>query len=399
MLCGVCAFLGLHAPQPLLPLLKKEFGVSTATISLVISISTTAIALAAPLAGIAADRFGRRQTIVPSAILISLPAALGAISHSLSQLFFWRIFQGVFTPGVSTPAVAYVSEEWEHGAGPAMSAFVAGSVIGGFAGRMLTALVASVSSWRVAFFTLAALNLIGGLLIWRWLPPGRAVHHHHQPGQAWKDIPLHLKNIRLLVIYLAGFCVMTTVMGAFTYVNFYLASPPHSWSTRALGYLFFAYLFAAGITQLTGKLPDRYGYRRTLIIALFIAMAGILITLIPSIPAVIIGLGICASGVFIAQSAANGSVGKATTQGRAAAVGLYVTAYYIGGSFGASAPGYLFHNSGNPYENWRDCVLLIVAVQIVTISVIARAWRQEITGPLNPASDPDLAEMGTAAAE
>ena len=67
---GFCAFLTLFAPQPLLPMLAREFRVSAAAISLVVSASTLAVAMAAPFAGVAADRFGRKRVIVPAAFQI-----------------------------------------------------------------------------------------------------------------------------------------------------------------------------------------------------------------------------------------------------------------------------------------------------------------------------------------
>ena len=46
---GFCAFVTLFAPQPLLPMLAREFRVSAAAISLVVTASTLAVAMAAPL--------------------------------------------------------------------------------------------------------------------------------------------------------------------------------------------------------------------------------------------------------------------------------------------------------------------------------------------------------------
>ena len=64
---GFCAFVTIFAPQPLLPLLAREFRVSAAAISLVVTASTLAVAMAAPFAGVVADRFGRKRVIVPAA--------------------------------------------------------------------------------------------------------------------------------------------------------------------------------------------------------------------------------------------------------------------------------------------------------------------------------------------
>jgi len=148
VLAGFCAFLTLFAPQPLLPLLAKAFHASAGAIGLVVTVSTIAVAITAPLTGIVADRFGRKNVIVPAAFLLAIPTILAGLSGSLWQLLFWRFWQGVFTPGIFAVTIAYITEEWDQGAGAAMSAYVGGTVLGGFSGRMVAALAAVVGRRR-----------------------------------------------------------------------------------------------------------------------------------------------------------------------------------------------------------------------------------------------------------
>src|SRR5580658_31446 len=173
VLAGFCAFLTLFAPQPLLPLLAKAFHASAGEIGLVVTVSTIAVAMTAPLTGIVADRFGRKNVIVPAAFLLAVPTLLAGASTSLGQLLFWRFWQGVFTPGIFAVTIAYITEEWDEGAGAAMSAYVGGTVLGGFSGRMVAALAAAQFSWRWAFVSLGVLNLLSGIAIWAWLPQDR----------------------------------------------------------------------------------------------------------------------------------------------------------------------------------------------------------------------------------
>jgi len=65
-------------------------------------------------------------------------------------------------------------------------------------------------------------------------------------------------------------------------------------------------------------------------------MAGLLLTLIKSLPTVVIGLAIFSSGVFVAQAAATVQTGAIAGRARSSAAGLYVTFYYLGGSVGAT---------------------------------------------------------------
>src|SRR5947209_7142298 len=195
---GFCAFLALFAPQPLLPMLAATFDVSPARISLVVTASTLAVALSAPFAGFVADRFGRKRVIVPAAFLLAVPTFLAATATSYSQLLFWRFLQGVFTPGIFAVVIAYINEEWEAGAGAATAAYVTGTVIGGFTGRALAALVAWQASWRWSFVALGALNVAGAIAIRAWLPAGRRFTRARRTGSAIAPMLRHLRNPRLV---------------------------------------------------------------------------------------------------------------------------------------------------------------------------------------------------------
>jgi YNFM family putative membrane transporter len=366
VLAGFCAFLDLYSPQPLLPLLMELFGVSTSKVSLLVSLPMGAVAAAAPFVGILADRFGRRRVIVPSALLLAVPTLLAATSKTFDQLLFWRFWQGIFTPGVFAATVAYISEEWTVGRGSAMSAYVAGTAVGGFSGRMVAAIITDHFSWQAAYVVLGVLNLAGAVAIWAWLPADTPKVPAQIKGHSFGR---HLRNPPLVATYTAGFCVLFTLASSFTYVNFYLAGPPFHWNTAALGFLFSAYLFAAVITGTFGRVIDRFGHGKAVVWALTFSIAGILLTLIHHGAVVFIGLLMCCSGLFISQSSANSFIGVAVRENRASAVGLYVTFYYIGGSFGATLPASLWTAGG-----WPACVALIVGVQLFTMFIASRFW-------------------------
>lgn len=369
ILAGFCAFLGLYAPQPLLPLLAREFHSSVAGVSMVVGVSTIAVALAAPFMGLLADRWGRKRIIVPASLALAVPTVLAATSGSLNQLLFWRFWQGLLTPGVFAVTVAYINDEWRENVGSAMAAYVTGTVIGGYCGRTLAAAIASYSSWEAAFLVLGLLNALCGAAIWAWLPDGRRVGVRKQVSQ-FEQIARHLRNPQLIATYAVGFCVLFSLLGTFTYVNFYLAAPPFRLGTGALGLLFTTYLVGAVITPFAGRWIDRFGHRAALAAGISGALAGSALTLVHSLPVIIAGLSLSCTGVFISQSAASSYIGRVAKDGRAAAVGLYVSFYYAGGSAGAAIPGHLWS-----WGAWPACIGLIAAVQLLTIGLAVRFWR------------------------
>jgi predicted MFS family arabinose efflux permease len=370
-LAGFSAFLHLYATQSLLPLLASVFHASKVEVSFTVSATTSAVGIAAPFIGLLADVLGRKRIIVLAAFGLSIPTFLAATASGLHALIWWRFVQGLFMPAIFAVTMAYISEECAAtGIGSMMAAYVTGNIIGGVSGRFLSGLVAAHFGWHWSFVVLGCLSLVSAAAIWVWLPRSRKFVSQKNFTTSMSAIKTHLRNPRLLAAYAVGFNVLFSMVATFTYVNFYLAAPPFQLGTVALGAIFFVYLLGVLVTPIAGKWIDRIGYRIVLAIAIACAAAGVLLTLCPILWVVILGLAICASAIFVCQSAANSYVGIAAGRARSSAAGLYVACYYIGGSVGALLPGFVWSFGG-----WTSCVMLIVAIQLLTASIALFYWR------------------------
>lgn len=368
---GFSTFLNLYATQPLLPEFRQLFGVSELMVSLTVSGPVLAVALTAPLLGMLADGLGRKRIIVAAMLGLALTTALAATSLSLGQLIVWRFLQGVFVPGVIAIAMAYISEEVPSQiVGSTMSIYVTGGVVGGFAGRLVTGLIAHHWGWRIPFVVLGALTLAGALITWRFLPRARKFVRQNDRAESLRSVRLHLCNPQLVATYAVGFSVLFCMVAAFTYVNFYLADEPFNLGPAELGLIFSVYLIGAVITPPAGRFLDRFGYRRAIMAAACIMAAGMLVTLIQSVPVIIAGLALGATGVFISQAAASSNVGKSAQSARSSAAGLYVSLYYLGGCAGSILPGFLWERAG-----WPGCVAVIICAQLITVLVAYRLWK------------------------
>jgi YNFM family putative membrane transporter len=380
VVAGFCAFLQLYATQPLLPLLAGVFGAGIAQVSLTVTMGALGVAVAAPFAGRLADRIGRRRVIVWSAFLLAVSSLAAATSSNLPVLIFWRFCQGVFTPGVFSVTVAYINDEWSGGGlGSALSAYVSGTVLGGFSCRFLSGLVAGHWPWRGVFVVLGALNLACAGAVAALLKeesaaprPGRRA----APASLARDVLSHLRNRQLLATYLVGFGVLFSMVALFSYVTFYLAAPPFRMAPAALGSIFLVYLVGVAINPFSGRAIDRFGPRRVLATGVGAAVAGVALTLVQQTAVVICGLAIASSGVFAATTAANGQIGITARHNRALATGLYATFYYLGGAAGGVAPAWAWNRGG-----WPACAAFIAAVQAATVALALASWRDP--GPLH----------------
>jgi predicted MFS family arabinose efflux permease len=367
MLAGMCTFLGVYCTQPLLPLLQHIFRASELQVSFTVSATIFATALTAPIIGMVAERRGRKKVIVPSLFLLVIPTALAATSTSLRALIFWRFAQGIFVPGVIAVMLAYISEEWAgRGVAHAMSSYVAGTVLGGFLGRFISGVVATRWSWRASFLVLAGVNLIGAVVVRAWLPLAKNFVRAEDLRQVISHAKDHLRNPRLLANFGMGGTVLFALVGCFTYASFYLAAAPFRLNAAELGSIFFVYLLGVVVTPQSGRFMDRFGFRSTAVLFCCMMITGLLLTLLKSLPAVITGLAIFSSGVFIAQAAATVQTGAIARRARSSAAGLYVTFYYLGGSLGATITGWFWRWAG-----WPGCVALLAAISLFSF-VLAR---------------------------
>lgn len=374
ILAGFAAFLDLYATQPLLPLLARTFEASAFEVGLTVTAPTIAVALAAPVVGRLADRFGLRRMILTAAIALTITTGLAATARSLEQLIFWRFLQGIVTPGIFASTIAYIHEVWPAArAGRATAAYMSGTVVGGFTGRAVAGIVAADATWHESFLALALLNGLVAAALWLWLPDEGGGPRPRASGarrfSGASDALRLFGNRRLVATFGVGFCVLFTQVAMFTYVTFLLAAPPYRLSTVALGWLFVVYLVGAAVTPFSGAWVDRYGHRAGLAVAMGIGGTGALLTLAPSLPAIVAGLALCATGVFIAQATTSGYIGAVTLRDRALAVGLYSTFYYGGGSAGGVLPSLVWEGGG-----WPACVALVVVVQATGVAIAFTQW-------------------------
>ena len=370
-LIGFVTFLNVYVTQPLLPTFREIFQASELLVSLTVSAPVLAMALAAPLVGMLADGVGRKRVIVAAMLGLVVPTALAATAADLSQLVAWRFLQGIFTPGIVAVAMAYINEESPRSSvGSIMAVYVTGTVIGGFTGRYSAGIAALHWGWRTAFLGIGAMTLLGALAVWWLLPRSTKFVRQNNFREAFHSMCAHMRNPRLLATYAVGFNVLFCMVAAFTYVNFYLADKPFHLGPAGLAAVFGVYLIGALVTPASGRLLDRIGYRRMLIGAVALSGTGILLTLVQSLPAVVAGLTLEATGVFACQSASSSHVGKAAATARSSAAGLYVTLYYLGGFTGSILPGFFWDWTG-----WRGCVAVILTMQFISAVIANKLWK------------------------
>jgi predicted MFS family arabinose efflux permease len=367
---GFFAFLNVYSMQALLPLVMQEFNASPVQAGATVGATVLAVALISPFIGVLSDALGRKVVLCASLLMLTIPTALISAADSLDMILVMRFLQGLAIPGIAVVLIAYIAEEFrDFGVARMTASYVGGTVMGGFSGRFITGHVGHLLGWRGAFVTLAILNFLGALLAVWALPKSRCFVPNRDFSNAFHALRQHLLNSRLLAACAVGFCVLYSLVGTFTYINLHLASPPFNLSAAGLANVFCVYLVGVVVTPLVGRFIVPLGFLRSLLGALAMSVAGLLLTLFPSLPAIILGLVICSLGVFICQSVTISFIGDCISEGRSLATGLYYMCYYAGGAIGSWVVGMAFEQGG-----WSHSVISIVIVQLIAVGVALIGW-------------------------
>ncbi|MBA3812486.1 MAG: MFS transporter [Caulobacteraceae bacterium] len=349
-LVGFLTLVDLFATQALLPTLAKTYGVRPAAIGVAVNASTIGMAVAGIVVALVSHRIPRRTGIWVSLALLAIPTTLLAFAPDLASFTTLRVVQGLFMSAAFTLTMAYLAE---HGTADetagALAAYVTGAVASNLIGRLIASQVAGVFGLAINFQVFAALNLAGAALVFFSLRSAKLMGFEgvRAPSPIAR-LAAHFAVPCLRACFGIGFCVLFAFIGTFTYVNFVLARSPIGLGPMMLGLVYFVFAPAMVTTPLAGRIAGRFGPRPAFWVSLALAGAGLPLLLTTSLPLVIAGLVLVGVGTFFAQAVATGFVGRAATKDRAAASGLYLASYYLGGLAGAWVLGQVFDRLGWP---------------------------------------------------
>jgi YNFM family putative membrane transporter len=346
-LATVTVYADIYIPQPILPLLSREFGVRPAAAGLTISVVVLMIALVSIPYGSLSDAVGRKPVMVTSLFLLAVPTLLCAAAPSYRALLVFRALQGALIPGVTAVAVAYLGDHFSAAElGPKVGGWIAASVAGGLAGRVVSGLLADWWNWRAPFLLFGGLTVLGAAAIVRELP--RAGVRSPRLSLPSRDLLQHFSNRRLVGAFLIGGAVFFCFIGVFTYLPYYLTAAPFHLSTAFVSSIYLVYVAGIFASIVSGRLSARFGARPMMAVGLTITGCAVAGTLVRSTPFIVASLVVLCVGMFTVQSTAPAFVNANARRAKGAAGALYVTFYYVGATFGSLLPGLAWQQWGWP---------------------------------------------------
>lgn len=375
---GLTTFAVLYSTQALLPELVAQFDVSAVGSTLSLSLTTLGLGIALLVAGPASDVVGRTTFIHLSLAASAVVAAGCALAPTWPALLVLRLLQGVALAGLPAVATAYLREELHPSShGRAAGLYIGGTALGGMLGRLLTGGVAEVAGWRWALAATALLGLVCAAVVRLLLPP----------SQRFVPAPTGLRTLLrmgrralsdpgLLTLYAIGGCSVGALVAVFNTLGFRLSGAPFHLGIGAASLVFLVYPVGTLSSVAFGRLADRHGRRPVLPVGCLLAVAGALLTLVHSLPVLVLGLALMIAGFFAVHGVASGWVPARAHAGGVAtgqAAALYLFTYYLGSSVFGSLAGSAWTSAG-----WPGVVALAAALFLAT-AVLALLLRRTPT--------------------
>lgn len=347
----------LYAPQPLLALFHEEFGVSREQSGLLLTVTLIPLSIAPVVYGFILESVPAERVLYIGVILLALVQLPFIWTDQFGVLILSRFLQGLLIPAILTALMAYLSSQAESVRG-GMALYVAATIVGGLAGRFITGFAASFLNWRAGF----ALLSIGWCIALFGLGRLHATDRLHLARPGLHEIGDLLRQAFYIRIYGAIFLVFFCFASVLNVLPLYLSS--FGLSSFAISLAYSGYL--AGLAMTFGAVKwvrgHEYGALRW---GMVIYLTSIPLFALPGFLSPYPAMFFFCGAMFFVHTLLSGLLNR-TAQRRGIAGGLYVSAYYSGGSLGSYLPGLVYLNIG-----WKPYLLCLGFIVLLAWLAVA----------------------------
>lgn len=355
-LVGVAFFvaLGFGIVAPAIPLFARQFGVSTAAATGVISAFAFTRLGTAPVAGRLVNRYGERSMLATGIGVVAVSSLLAGLAGSYWQLLVLRGAGGagsiLFSVSASSLLIRVTPGPQR---GRAQGVFAGGFLLGGIAGPLLGG-VAAISLRAPFFFYAGTLVLAGGvgLAALRGAELRGAQLGDRAPGEPGAVVRLrqalrHRGYWAALAGTLAAQWAVVGVRGAV--VPLFVVESLHLQTRWTYVAFFVASAVSGSLLLPVGRLADTRGRRPVLAAGLLLGAAGMALLAVAVGPATLLLAMVLLGGAGAALAVAPGAIVGDVVAGRG---GTVVATYQMAGDAGAVAgpliAGWLADGHGFP---------------------------------------------------
>lgn len=364
LISTVLTLSALYVPQPLLPVLAEQFAVSRELAALLTTIAFIPLSLAPLVYGYLLETVTARQVLRVAFLLLGTSSLAMGFVDTYSWMLGWRLFQGLLIPAILTALMTYTSQSVAKGdVQRAMAWYIGATIVGGFAGRALSGMIASLVHWRGSFLVLG----VSLLCVWLGLaklPKSGTVSLQRPRLGLIREVlgkPLFLRS------YLMVFCFFLAFAAVMNFLPFRLTELTSDADEFRIGMAYSGYMMGVLASLNAVKIQAWCGgVKRTIILALSVYLLALVLLGTPSVVVLLTTMFLFCGAMFLAHATATGLLNHMAEEHKGMVNGLYVAFYYGGGALGSFLPGYVYGWFG-----WNGFILLLALVVCVALFLAA----------------------------
>lgn len=359
----------------MMPIWQEEFGWSRSMISSAGALCLIVMAVIAPFAGSAVDKYGPRPFVVSGLIAVSISAVLMATMQSAWMFFIaFSLLSGVgFGVVAMHVIVASVSPLFDENKGLATGIATAGSTAGQLLIIPLVAVFLVSFGWRETYIVYAVICAAVALLCWRLLSaPQTSVESVKKQSTFRADFKYLIKKpVFHAVFWSFALCGFTSTGVVETHLMPYLAACGYPTLDGALSYGFLSGFNMIGM-MLAGYLSDRMN--KVLLLTIIYIMRGlsfiVLMFVVDDYAA--LALFTVAFGLFDYSTVpvtAGIIVEHLGQKLLGITMGILAAGHALGAAAGAYYGGYLFDLFARYEEMWIASIVLAIVAGVISAAI------------------------------
>ncbi|MBU8878232.1 MFS transporter [Bacillus sp. FJAT-29790] len=346
--------------------------------------------------GYVVDRIGPRYTAIIGLSLWSVSLILGGLAGSFGSVLVSRIILG-FGEGIMFPMTNKFIAHWFHPKelGKAQSTWVYGQYLGPALGIPMLVWIIAVSSWKISFFTLAAITLVINIPLIFFLTRDKPSQHfavnrleldHIEGGQKVKAQESNmnhnfLKDKRYWLICSAFLMIAVLFYGISFWMPTYLEKA-RGFSSSEMGTLTsLSWIMAIIAVFITGYLADKTRRPAFMGSVIFIicAISLLLVSFVssPIIAAIMLGIALsCVASQLLISQLLIVKYSSPKNTGKAAGI---MGVLNIAGGFTTVIMGYIVDVTGGNYTAAMLFLVLFPFIGALSYTGIFRSEKKELS--------------------
>ena len=359
------AFCTLYTPQPILPLLANEFSISPGDAGLLMTATLLPLGIAPVVYGYFLQAIPAKLMLTVALVLLMLDQFAFYLATEFWHLIVLRSIQGFLLPAIFTALMTYCASMAQKGhIRKTMGWYIAATILGGFAGRIISGYFASTFEWQTVFVVLGIMLTIPIVML-RYASTDATISFDRLDSRTVSRV---LGNDTFRYIYLVLFSLFFVFAGMLNVLPFRLQEIDASASPLLISSLYIGYLIGIPIAIFCERIIRLIGDdKKGLLFGLVMHTSGLIAYLVSDIILLYFVMFAFAAGFFFIHSTLSGLVNHLAIEHRGVVNGLYVSIYYISGALGSWLPASLYGWLG-----WDSLIIVFAAVLAVTAWLIVK---------------------------